>query len=43
MPNMSPVSGWNGLWGPLGIETMRSASRLAALSLLEWLVGPVRD
>ena len=38
------VRGWNGLWGPLGIETGTSLpASLLRYSLLEWLVGPVRD
>ena len=35
--------GWNGLWGPLGIETKRSIAVLVITTVLEWLVGPVRD
>jgi len=37
------ASGWNGLWGPLGIETLRSPDEARRAMMLEWLVGPVRD
>ncbi len=37
------VKRWNGLWGPLGIETLDDIYDLLGVHVLEWLVGPVRD
>jgi len=34
---------WNGLWGPLGIETFIIIASGTGAKRLEWLVGPVRD